>query len=226
MRQAVRSLALFDGKLWIGTRDEGLYGYDFQSGELSRKPLLRKRETVIYALEVAAGRLFIGAYEHLSCYDPTSGERHFIDLPDEQSRMINSLLWDETEDCVWVGAEGLLFRYDIRRGKLAEQSFLKGVSCKSLALDGKGNLLVGTDNGLYLYNKESAACRLIVHDSRNPHSLCNNIIWDLMCDGENNIWLATDQGVSLAQASAEYPFIGTRIGGRRQFVHLSVYGFA
>ena len=207
MRQAVRSLALFDGKLWIGTRDEGLYGYDFQSGELSRKPLLRKRETVIYALEVAAGRLFIGAYEHLSCYDPTSGERHFIDLPDEQSRMINSLLWDETEDCVWVGAEGLLFRYDIRRGKLAEQSFLKGVSCKSLALDGKGNLLVGTDNGLYLYNKESAACRLIVHDSRNPHSLCNNIIWDLMCDGENNIWLATDQGVSLAQASAEYHFI-------------------
>ena len=73
MRQAVRSLALFDGKLWIGTRDEGLYGYDFQSGELSRKPLLRKRETVIYALEVAAGRLFIWAYEHLSCYDPTSG---------------------------------------------------------------------------------------------------------------------------------------------------------
>lgn len=207
MRQAVRSLALFDGKLWIGTRDDGLYAYDFQSGELSRESLSGERETVIYTLEVAADRLFIGSYERLSCYDPANGERYFIGLPDGQGRMINSLLWDETGGCVWVGTEGLLFRYDMTRRELVEQPPLKGVSCKSLALDGKGNLLVGTDNGLYLYNKESTACRLIVHDSRNPHSLCNNIIWDLMCDRENNIWLATDQGVALAQASAEYHFI-------------------
>lgn len=207
MRKAIRSLALFEGNLWIGTRDEGLYCYDFQKKELLQKPLSGRPETVIYALEVAGGKLFIGSYEHLSYYDVQSDERHVIDLPGTKDRMVNSLLWDEAEHCVWVGTEGLLFRYDIDSGELEQQSFLADVSCKSLALDGKSNLLIGTDNGIYIYNKVDLTCRLVVHDSRNPHSLCNNIIWDLICDKEGNIWLATDRGVSLVQARTDYNFI-------------------
>ena len=57
------------------------------------------------------------------------------------------------------------------------------------ALDGDGNLLAGTDNGLYVYQNDNGTLQHIVHDSRNIQSLTNNIIWNIFADQEQNIWL-------------------------------------
>ena len=66
-----------------------------------------------------------------------------------------------------------------------------------IPLDGDGNLLAGTDNGLYVYQNDNGTLQHIVHDSRNIQSLTNNIIWNIFADQEQNIWLGTDYGISL-----------------------------
>ena len=46
---AVRALAVFDGKLWIGTRDDGLLYFDIQKGKLHKiapKNFVAKNATV------------------------------------------------------------------------------------------------------------------------------------------------------------------------------------
>lgn len=207
---AVRSLALYDGYLWIGTRDAGLKRLSLGSGRVETVGLQDSDETTIYALEAADDKLFIASYEHLSFYDSKEGVRQIVELGNPERLMVNSLLWDKDRNCIWVGTEGYLYKYDILANKVHRQSFLTGNSFKSLSLDSEDNLLMGTDAGLFVYDFSNNSHTQILHDSRNSRSLCNNIIWDILCDRNRNVWLATDRGVSLAQ---------TDIG--QHYIHLS-----
>jgi signal transduction histidine kinase/ligand-binding sensor domain-containing protein/CheY-like chemotaxis protein/AraC-like DNA-binding protein len=201
---AIRSLAEFNQCLWIGTRDHGVYQYDYIHQKLTH---INDTEKPIYALEAANGRLFIGSYESLSYIDSKDLQRHFIDFPDQQKRMVNSLLWDEEEKCLWIGTEGYLYKYDITHQAISEQNFLCHVTFKSLAKDGEHRLLIGTDDGLYVYTPFSHELLSVTHDSRNPYSLNNNVIWHITCDNQQNVWLSTDKGVSISQTTNYYRFL-------------------
>lgn len=207
---AVRSLALYDDYLWIGTRDSGLKRVSLSTGRVETVGLQDENETTIYYLEATEEKLFIASYEHLSYYDSNDGVRQVVELGNSERLMVNSLLWDKDRDCIWVGTEGYLYKYDIQTQEAYRQSFLAGNSFKSLSLDSEDNLLIGTDAGLFVYDISNNTYVQIVHDSRNSRSLCNNIIWDILCDRNQNVWLATDRGVSLAQ---------TDIG--QHYIHLS-----
>jgi hypothetical protein len=71
---------------------------------------------------------------------------------------------------------------DIETETVVWKSFLPGVSLKSLSFDAEGNLLMGTDAGLDVFDIERDKHRRIVHDTRNARSLSNNIIFDILCD--------------------------------------------
>ncbi|MGQ1946964.1 ligand-binding sensor domain-containing protein [Geofilum sp. OHC36d9] len=224
--KAIRSLAIFDNKLWIGTRDDGLYCYNMDSGKLQKTVLPDSNETLIYALEPAGDKLFVGSYESLSYYDTRTQQRYQIDFGGNKRLMVNSLLWDNANQCIWVGTEGFLFKYNIENGALESMPSLEGNSFKTLAIDNKENLLIGTDIGLYVYSQTTGKYNHIVHDSRNTQSLCNNVIWNITCDRKQNIWLATDRGLSLAQVNIGYRLIHlseiVQTGSGNLFTHLHV----
>jgi len=207
--KAIRSLALFDHKLWIGSRDSGLFYYDFASSSLSAIPLNEGMDqSTVYSLEPALDKLFIGTYNGLSCYDPHKGIRRFIPLADEKEHlMVNSLLWDNNRSCLWIGTEGYLFQYFSKTEKLQRKEVLFKNSFKSLSLDRKGNVLIGTDDGLYIYEPFQGGTKHITHDSRNTHSLCNNIIWCIFRDRDNNVWLGTDRGLSLSSFNPAFKYV-------------------
>uniref|UniRef100_UPI0025E8B5E2 two-component regulator propeller domain-containing protein n=1 Tax=uncultured Bacteroides sp. TaxID=162156 RepID=UPI0025E8B5E2 len=80
--KSVRSLAVWHDKLWIGTNDEGLLYYDFQNGSILHLPLESgKSKSIVYAFAPANGKLYIGSYDGLSCYDPTKQVRKTVSLP-------------------------------------------------------------------------------------------------------------------------------------------------
>lgn len=75
-----------------------------------------------------------------------------------------------------------------------------------MALDGKQRLLIGTDNGLYIY-KENEPLLHTRHDSRNLQSLADNIIWNIFTDRERNVWLGTNYGISLSHNNNAFQYI-------------------
>lgn len=196
--KAVRSLGLFDGNLWVGSRDEGLFRLCLESGVAA--PIRTDAESTIYSIIHVGDELFTASYEHFCVYDIVSDSHHVIDLEASKHLMVNSLLYDARRNCVWVGTEGYLYRYSISSGEAERMSFLEGNSFKTMAIDSEDNLLLGTDVGLFVYSFVSGEYKQIVHDSRNPKSLCNNIVWNIFRDRNSNIWLATDRGVSMACA--------------------------
>ena len=207
---AVRSLAMYDGYLWVGTRDLGLMRISPYEGTTTSMNPDNVSETTIYSLEATENMLFIASYEHFSYYDKFDDIRHIVKLGCSERIMVNSLLWDKDRDCIWVGTEGYLYNFNIDSRQIYRLPLLAGNSCKSLSLDADNHLLIGTDAGLFVFDPIKDSCIQVVHDSRNNSSLCNNIIWDIYKDKNQNIWLATNRGVSLSQANTG-----------RQYVHIS-----
>lgn len=207
--RTVRSLAIFDNKLWVGSRDDGLYFYDFVQQSLQNIPLTPiDDKTIVYSFAPTDEKLYIGSYGGLSVYDPIKKKREKIHLPDQyKNLMVNSLLWDKGRNCLWVGTEGYLFQYHADTHEISVASPFSVNSFKTLTLDGKKDLVIGTDNGLYIYGVESQRLEHVVHDSRNKQSLCNNIVWCAFTDKANNIWLGTDHGFSLAACHSSFHFI-------------------
>src|SRR5690606_12295688 len=158
-------------------------------------------ETIYSLIHSTDDRIYIGTYDGLSCYLPEKDTFEPISLPgavNKSNLFVNSLLEDTVRNCIWIGTEGNLFRYDPSSKKVGQLTFFHENSVKTLALDQQQNLLAGTDNGLYIY-QAGGEFQHVVHDSRNSSSLSNNIVWTIFTDKEKNIWIGTDYGISLSR---------------------------
>lgn len=60
--------------------------------------------------------------------------------------------------------------------------------------DQKGNIWIGTHNGLALFNPLLKTFTTFKHDTNNPNSLLSNAIFDIKEINDNKLWIATDIG--------------------------------
>lgn len=225
----VRTMALQGDTLWIGSLN-GLYTYELKSKKLVAYNSTNSglsHNTIYSIIRTRNNQIYIGTYNGLCRYTKENGDFEKIPLPvnhDASNLFVNSLLEDTTRQCIWIGMEGHLFRYTPQTGNMQPIEAFHNNSVKSLALDGEGNLLAGTDNGLYIYRNADGSLQHIVHDSRNIQSLTNNIIWNIFTDQEHNIWLGTDYGISLSRYNSAMQFIPisqiTGTGDGNQFYSL------
>ncbi|WP_303010569.1 two-component regulator propeller domain-containing protein [uncultured Bacteroides sp.] len=225
----VRTMALQGDTLWIGSLN-GLYTYELKSKKLVAYNSTNSglsHNTIYSIIRTRNNQIYIGTYNGLCRYTKENGDFEKIPLPvnhDASNLFVNSLLEDTTRQCIWIGMEGHLFRYTPQTGNMQPIEAFHNNSVKSLALDGEGNLLAGTDNGLYIYRNADGSLQHIVHDSRNIQSLTNNIIWNIFADQEHNIWLGTDYGISLSRYNSAMQFIPisqiTGTGDGNQFYSL------
>ena len=225
----VRTMALQGDTLWLGALN-GLYTYQLQSRKLTSFDTRRNglpNNTIYSIIRTKDNQIYVGTYNGLCRYIPSNGKFEGIPLPVHSSQsnlFVNSLLEDTTRQCVWIGTEGYLFQYFPSTGQIKQTEAFHNNSIKSLALDGNGDLLAGTDNGLYVYHNDTTPLQHIIHDSRNIQSLTNNIIWNIFADQEHNIWLGTDYGISLSRYNSALQFIPisqiTGTGDGNQFYSL------
>lgn len=225
----VRTMALQGDTLWIGSLN-GLYTYQLTDRKLTRfdsKHSSLSHNTIYSIIHTKENQIYVGTYNGLCRYQPESGKFESIFLPVTRgisNLFVNSLLEDTTRQCIWIGMEGYLFQYTPATGKMNAIEVFHNNSIKSLALDGDGNLLAGTDNGLYVYQNDKEPLQHIIHDSRNIQSLTNNIVWNIFSDQEHNIWLGTDYGISLSRYNSALQFVPisqiTGTGDGNQFYSL------
>lgn len=185
----VRAIASWKGHIWLGTAT-GLYR--FSPNDQSLKPVASSLHNV-YSLLADGQRMLVGTISGLASVD-VRGHSTAISMPGSHPTLVNALQADTVNHCVWVGTEGAMYCY---RGKNFEPiGPLQGNSVKSFAVAGS-NVYAGTDNGLYIYSPSTRAVSHATHDSREPRSIANNIVWTLMADRWGNLWAGTDQALSM-----------------------------
>lgn len=194
----IRALVSHNDKIWLGTIN-GLYTYSPQTKQLNSVSQGLPHQTIYSLLRTSANELYVGTYNGCCRYNPNNKQFETISLPAPRGKsnlFVNSLLEDPSHRYIWIGTEGWLYRYTIADGSIKRIDDFHNNSVKSLAMDGDNRLLVGTDNGLYVYTEDEPLIH-VVHDSRNLRSLSNNIIWSIFADSQYNIWLGTDYGISM-----------------------------
>ena len=208
----VRTMLPEADTLWLGTLN-GLFQYNLKDHNLKyfdqKKYKGLPHQTIYSIIKAHDQYIYVGTYDGLCRYSVENGKFERIELPvnpQKNNQFINSLLEDTVRQCIWVGMEGNLLKYNLKDGSVSQIELFHDNSVKSLALDGNSRLLAGTDNGLYVYS-ETDPVQHVMHDSRNRNSLSNNIIWNVFADQDQNIWLGTDYGISLSRYNRALQYV-------------------
>lgn len=103
-------------------------------------------------------------------------------------------LYIDSHNMLWCGTANGVSCMDIKDRvftKYGWNEILKERKCTAIGEDEMGNILLGTDQGLYIYNRKENRV------SEAPHSkaLKTLIIFGFQCDKDNDIWISTSMGL-------------------------------
>ena len=65
---------------------------------------------------------------------------------------------------------------------------------RCILTDKQGFVWIGTRSGLGRYDGHEL--KKYIHQANNPHSIPHNLIYQMIEDEQNNIWILTDKGVT------------------------------
>lgn len=199
----IRAMVLTGNDLWLGCAD-GLYIYNSGNKKII-KMLVNAAEPdntgIIYSLLESNGYIYVEASGCLGRF--SLNEYKYEQIEGGCGLMVNWLLKDEIRDCIWIGGASRLVKYSPSSNTF--KNIFGFPVVKTIELDVDNNLVIGTDNGLYVYNGKET--NHFVHNAMKSNSLANNIVWSVFKDRSDNIWLGTDFGVSLAPRHRGFDFI-------------------
>lgn len=103
---------------------------------------------------------------------------------------------NDGDSLIWVGTYGGVNSISLRNNQI--RSFTKSDGMLpsnivySIALDKKGNVLLGTSDCFTVYNKEKANSTHFT----TANGLPSNVIRGIVVDNSGDVWLSTHTGVS------------------------------
>ena len=187
-----------NGLLWIATLGQGLFIYDPKTEVLTQNSFLS-----LFVWDVCQSydkkKVYVSSLqEGLLCFDENGkflqSYKVSSDVNSSDSYKINCVL--DVEGEVWLGAgNNLLGRLNRQTGTVENYMApsLNFGAVRSLLKYTENELLVGTDNGLYLFNRESKTF-LRADNPADPRSLSDQTINGMMWDAEGALWVLTNLG--------------------------------
>lgn len=187
------------GRLWVGA-GAALYRFDEASGHFT---LYRKFYCDYVQSMSDDGRqhLFVSTFGHGMSVLSGGGERHYSMLQHDHGRgtlcndWIFSFLYD-SRGLLWIATSYGLACYDPSRDTFASfggsPCLLPGTACLSIAEDGRGDIVIGTERGLYLYDRRRGKAAPFPHAGALAGSTIASIIvgsgGDLWCSSSDGLW--------------------------------------
>ena len=203
----------WQGFMWFGTND-GLNKYDgytittYYADVKNRNGLNSNAIQTIY--EDKNKNLWIGTNKGISLYDFANAR--FINRSNwPQGDITNILELTDGQFLVATRNKGLLlFKSEIgliNSFALGEKnSFVNYNVIDVLLKDSKGNIWIGTDNGLILFHSMRKKFITFRKNNKDPYSLSDNFIESLLEDNNGRIWVGTvNNGLNLLHYNPNHP---------------------
>lgn len=198
----IRCLLLYDNELWIGSL-YGIFQLNLINGKVSDYSSSLPHKSVYSILRDSRGILYVGTYNGLARWDFNANRfskvKANIENPDLKNLFVNCLLESPDSNSIYIGSEGSLYEYTPVNDTWKKIPALDNTNIKSMAKGLNNHILIGTDNGVFDWHKDTI--RHYCHDSRHELSLSDNEIWCILADREHNIWTGHERGFSIASNS-------------------------
>lgn len=197
-----------DGAIWISL-SEGLYKYTTQSG------LEKKYPKTFFTIRIdTKDNLFFSTENDIGVFNThTSNVQYFNKGTIEKEFNISTLYYDKETQRLWVGTVSSgLYYYDIRKKLFSKISISNLPKQPILAIDkiSGSSLLIGIDGqGVWELSPDgNTVIRINKEDVDNPSSLQGDGVYDIFCDNNKRVWIATYTG-GLSFYNLDSPLIST-----------------
>ena len=200
-----------DGRLWYGTSDDGLVGYD--------GALASRKVTAIQA--TSDGSLWVGSRQNgLTRIQNGSATIYSVTRDSVKKTLIddhiNTLCTDKVGN-LWIGSAGGLQIYNPRMDSFStytrENGKLATNNVTSLYYAQGNQMLIGTGEGLILMNLSNNEMKMLTGNTTNLKRFTNNYITCLFQDHRGLLWIGTREGINILDLSTdELSFITEKQG--------------
>ncbi len=205
------------GTLWIGTDGGGLDKFERETGQFTHyrhDPNDSKSLTndiILSIYEDRLGNFWIGTGEGLNKFNrETEQFIHYTrDLNDPKSLSDNTILsiYEDQSGRLWIGTNGGgLNKFDRKTGQFTHYTHdpndpksLSEDSVSAIIEDHSGNLWLATSSwygnpfatALNKFDPETEQFTHYTHNSANPDSLKDNLVYSLFIDNSEMLWIGT-----------------------------------
>ncbi len=182
------------GNTWVSTFGAGIFKFEkHDSLPTIYKNFGEEGRNTFFTSSVKnkAGKLFFGALEGLVIYDGKTF-KNFNERDNLKNYEILCLGIDENEQ-LWIGSETGISILD--HDSFINPAILQKVAITSIQKGlNKGEMLIGTKYfGIWKYSTKNNTIEKFTEEN----GLASNFIKSIQLDAQSNIWIGTDNGVSL-----------------------------
>ena len=218
-RPVVKALSgfLFDKKdplIWFSSNGNGLYSFNTETRETRNyvyehsDSLIQERGNHFFGIADGDSVLLMGSLNGLWEFEKRTGRfRHPKCNPADSVLLYHTPIWDVEKGSnkdvagIWLWSNRKFVMVDYKFSVVKTFDFPGEFFPNMYALDKEGVLWFKTrdDRGLYRYNSNDNSLINIRHIPGDPTSLKSDFVAYLKVDREENIWIASDKGVSRLQ---------------------------
>lgn len=199
---AVNSLFFSGRRLWIATMSQGVFMYDIDENRLRHLEIEGNPVSGLVTWKVTGdpfGNVWVGSRNGLLRYNKGSGRLTPVDRlfhADSSPKYEILTIFPDDSGILWLGTwESGLVRYDSRTSGREDflgerKSGMYVTHIRSILPFDKDNLLVGADDGLYLFHTALRTTKAI-DMPRITKSLSDQNVYSIERDREGGIWIGT-----------------------------------
>lgn len=194
------------GNLWIGTEDAGINKFNLQTKKfVNYQPDKTKSGLSFYNIHGVLPRgnkIWIGTFEHgLDIMDAASGKviKHYDHTNSNfKSDFIVSFYETPKKELYVITSIGI-YLYDEKNDQfIISDNFSESTHFTCMFNDKDGNLWAGSyRDGLFYYNPKTKEKAVYRYDFKNDKSISNDFITSIFQDKQQNLWIATENGLNL-----------------------------
>ncbi len=183
--------------LWISTRYQGIFRITPQNGMKRYK--LKSNETVSGVYSDHSGRLWATGSNAFYMFNERKGYFENFSINGKNNNIYCFALCEDSKHNFWVGTwdKGII-KLDVNRHtslpNLGGYPFNKMLHIHSITEYKSGILLIGSDDGMVLYNTSTGDCKRYICDEQAPNSLSDQFIYPIVKDREGGLWIGTYYG--------------------------------
>ncbi len=193
-----------DGRVWLGTKNDGLFAARMEDHEGSTSKLRIEHHVpattgnIISLTGLSGGNLVFGTSSGLFEMDPRTNRVNR--LPSPIGALAATALYEDAGD-LWVGTNSGLYRYTWIGGKSTrfdhdpiDPASLLHNTVTALCRDSEGNLIVGTLGGINFFEPLTGTFSALTQGGTGNHQLNNRFVNSLLTDTLGNVWIGTEKG--------------------------------
>jgi ligand-binding sensor domain-containing protein/signal transduction histidine kinase/DNA-binding response OmpR family regulator len=197
-----------DGNIWIGTLG-GLNLYNATTGKF-KSFTFNKAESnslssnsVLTIYEDRDGFIWIGTFGGgISIFNKKNNSfRKFSHVDDASGSLNKSSIYaisETSNNKLCIASLGGIYLLDMNTGRMkrftSSNSKLSSNTVKVLCNNRQGNVWLGTNRGLNLFNPETGEFKVYLHSNSDTATLINNRILSLLEDSDGKLWVGTEGG--------------------------------